>query len=149
LLDQACIVLRAESLLLPYPRSPTHGPILNQRRTPPLSRIARYFAGLAEFHERRRYAVGCLIGNMALEVTPTSEDVRIKLAAIYREWSAALASCLREAQEKGELSAGKDPGQLAVALIDTFEGAVMRAKVERSRAPFDSFERFVLPSLLT
>ncbi|WP_299719957.1 TetR family transcriptional regulator C-terminal domain-containing protein [Tardiphaga sp.] len=49
---------------------------------------------------------------------------------------------------KGELSAGKDSGQLAVALIDTFEGAVMRAKVERSRAPFDSFERFVLPSLL-
>jgi TetR/AcrR family transcriptional repressor of nem operon len=86
---------------------------------------------------------------MALEVTPTSEDVRIKLAAIYRDWSAALASCLREAKEKGELSAGKDPGQLAVALIDTFEGAVMRAKVERSRAPFDSFERFMLPSLLS
>jgi hypothetical protein len=42
----------------------------------------------------------------------------------------------------------KDSGQLAVALIDTFEGAVMRAKVERSRARFDSFERFVLPSLL-
>src|SRR6185295_1731352 len=46
------------------------GAILNQRRTPPLARIAGYFAGLAEFHERRRYAVGCLIGNMALEVTP-------------------------------------------------------------------------------
>ena len=39
--------------------------------------------------------------------------------------------------------------KLAVALIDAFEGEVMRAKVERSRAPFDSFERFVLPSLLT
>src|SRR5580693_9524133 len=49
-----------------------YGAILNQRRAPPLARIARYFAGLAEFHERRRYAVGCLIGNMALEVTPTS-----------------------------------------------------------------------------
>jgi TetR/AcrR family transcriptional repressor of nem operon len=127
----------------------TYGPILADHNMAPLARIARYFAGLAEFHERRRYAVGCLIGNMALEVTPTSEDVRIKLAAIYREWSAAITSCLREAQENGELPAGKDPGQLAVALIDTFEGAVMRAKVERSRAPFDSFECFVLPSLLT
>ena len=39
-----------------------YGAILTERRTPPLSRIARYFAGLAEFHERRRYAVGCLIG---------------------------------------------------------------------------------------
>lgn len=125
------------------------GPILTERNSPPLSRIARYFAGLAEFHERRRYAVGCLIGNMALEVTPTSEEVRIKLSAIYREWSAALAGCLREAQEEGSLSAENDPGQLAIALIDAFEGAVMRAKVERSRAPFDSFERFVLPALIT
>ena len=125
------------------------GPILDDRNAPPLSRIARYFAGLAEFHERRRYAVGCLIGNMALEVTPTSEEVRIKLSAIYREWSAALAGCLREAQEEGSLSAEKDSAQLAVALIDAFEGAVMRAKVERSRAPFDSFERFVLPALIT
>jgi TetR/AcrR family transcriptional repressor of nem operon len=126
-----------------------YGPILSERNTPPLSRIARYFGGLADFHERRRYAVGCLIGNMALEVTPTSEEVRVKLAAIYRDWSAALSECLREAQVRGELAAGKDPRQLAAALIDTFEGAVMRAKVERNRAPFDSFERLVLPSFLT
>src|SRR6185295_13227287 len=66
------------------------GGILLRGRTSPLSRVTRYFAGLAEFHERRRYAVGCLIGNMALEVTPTSEQVRVKLAAIYREWSTAL-----------------------------------------------------------
>ena len=125
---------------MPFATSPVSG--LRGATPPSLSCMARYFAGLAEFHERRRYAVGCLIGNMALEVTPTSEDVRIKLAAIYREWSAALASCLREAWEKGELSAGKDPEQLAVALIDAFEGAVTRAEVERSRAPFDSF---VLP----
>ena len=126
-----------------------YGAILSERDTPPLSRIARYFAGLAAFHQRRLYAVGCLIGNMALEVTPTSEEVRAKLAAIYREWSGALSACLREAQEAGDLAAGKEPNQLAAALIDAFEGAVMRAKVERSRASFDSFERFVLPSLLT
>jgi len=122
-----------------------YGPILTESHTSPLSRITRYFAGLADFHERRQYAFGCLIGNMALEVTPSSEEVRVKLAAIYREWSASLADCLREAQVRKELAPGKDAKQLAAALIDTFEGAVMRAKVERSRAPFDSFERCVLP----
>jgi len=122
-----------------------YGPILTDNHIPPLSRIARYFAGLADFHERRQYAFGCLIGNMALEVTSSSEEVRVKLAAIYREWSASLADCLREAQARKELAPGKDAKQLAAALIDTFEGAVMRAKVERSRAPFDNFERCVLP----
>jgi TetR/AcrR family transcriptional repressor of nem operon len=84
---------------------------------------------------------------MALEVTPSSEDVRAKLAAIYREWSTSLADCLREAQARKELAPDRDPNQLAATLIDTFEGAVMRAKVERSRAPFDSFERSSLPCL--
>lgn len=125
-----------------------YGPILTDSHIPPLSRIAGYFEGLADFHERHRYAVGCLIGNMALEVTPSSEDVRAKLAAIYRAWATSLADCLREAQVRQELAPGRDANQLAAALIDTFEGAVMRAKVERSRAPFDSFERCVLPCLL-
>ena len=124
-----------------------YGPILTDKRTSPLSRITRYFAGLADFHERRQYAFGCLIGNMALEVTPSSEEVRAKLAAIYREWTRSLTECLREAQVRKELAPGRDASQLAAALIDTFEGAVMRAKVERSRAPFDSFERCVLPCL--
>ncbi|OWV97992.1 TetR family transcriptional regulator C-terminal domain-containing protein [Rhizobium sp. R693] len=127
----------------------TYGSILADHDMAPLARITRYFAGLAEFHERRRYAVGCLIGNMALEVTPSSELVRMKLAAIYRQWAASLTECLQEAQAQGELPAGKDPEQVAVALIDAFEGAVTRAKVERNRSPFDSFEGFVLPALVT
>ena len=67
----------------------------------------------------------------------------------YRQWTASLTECLREAQAQGELPAGKDPGQVAVALIDAFEGAVTRAKVERNRSPFDSFEGFALPALVT
>ena len=125
-----------------------YGPILADNQIPPLTRITRYFAGLAEFHEQRQYAFGCLIGNMALEVTTSSEEVRAKLAVIYREWSASLADCLREAQARKEFAPGRNVSQLATALIDAFEGAVMRAKVQRSRAPFDSFERCVLPCLL-
>src|SRR5262245_35858219 len=68
-----------------------YGPLRTGKNTSAISRISRYFAGLADFHERRQYAFGCLIGNMALEVTPSSEEVRAKLASIYREWSIALA----------------------------------------------------------
>jgi TetR/AcrR family transcriptional repressor of nem operon len=125
-----------------------YGPILRETDTPALSRIVRYFAGLAAFHERQRFTVGCLIGNMALEVTPSSEEVRGKLAAIYREWSVAITECLRDAQSREELARGKDPKQIAAAMVDGFEGAVMRAKVERSRGPFHRFEACVLPSLL-
>jgi TetR/AcrR family transcriptional regulator, transcriptional repressor for nem operon len=125
-----------------------YGPILRDLRTPPLSRIARYFTGLAEFHQREGFAAGCLIGNLALEVAAASEEVRARLAMVYREWSAALAECLRDASARKELAPGKDPDELAAALIDAFEGAVMRAKVERGRGPFQRFEHCVLPCLL-
>jgi TetR/AcrR family transcriptional repressor of nem operon len=126
-----------------------YGAILEDGRIPPLTRIARYFDGLADFHHRQLYVSGCLIGNMALEVTPASEEVRAKLKAIYRDWSAALSACLREAQDRKELALDRDSSQLAAALIDAFEGAVMRAKVERSKSPFDDFGRCILPRLLT
>lgn len=125
-----------------------YGPILKSNRLAPLARIKRYFSGLADFHEERHYAFGCLIGNMALEVTTSSEEVRAKLASIYREWSVSLSDCLREAQARKEFPLGRDVNQVAAALIDAFEGAVMRAKVQRGRAPFDSFEKYVLPRLL-
>jgi len=49
----------------------------------------------------------------------------------------------------GRFASQKDPEHVAVALIDAFEGAVTRAKVERNRSPFDTFEAFVLPALIT
>lgn len=126
----------------------TYGPVLADRKVSPVERIARYFAGLAEFHGSRRYLAGCLVGNMALEVTPSSELVRLKLAAVYRQWTDALTKCLEEAQAKGELPAAKDPTQVAAALLDAFEGAVTRSKIERNRSPFDSFQSVVLPALV-
>src|ERR1700759_2668315 len=95
-----------------------YGPLLRSKDGAPLQRITNYFRGLAEFHKRHRYASGCLIGNMALEVTPSSADVRAKLVAVYREWAEQIAVCLQEAQARKEISSTKDTKQLAVAFID-------------------------------
>jgi TetR/AcrR family transcriptional repressor of nem operon len=38
--------------------------------------------------------------------------------------------------------------KIAAALLDAYEGAVMRAKVEQSRAAFDRFENLVLARLI-
>jgi TetR/AcrR family transcriptional repressor of nem operon len=125
-----------------------YGLILTQSSFSPVVRIKRYFAGLTEFHEQQDFALGCLVGNMALEVSSASEETRTKLLSIFHEWTTMLADCLRQAQERGDIPANKDCGQLARALIDAFEGAVMRAKVERKGAPLRRFQDLVLPCLL-
>ena len=121
-----------------------YGAALGNRDLPPLARVRQFFTDLSVFHQGKGYAPGCLIGNMALEVTASSALVRNRLNAIYREWTGNLAETLAEAQRNEELGREKDPQALARAMIDAFEGAVMRAKVMRDPEPFRTFEDVVL-----
>jgi TetR/AcrR family transcriptional repressor of nem operon len=41
-----------------------------------------------------------------------------------------------------------DAGELAAALIESWEGAALRGKVTRSRAPYERFEAVTVPALL-
>lgn len=125
-----------------------HGPILYDARIKPLNRIARFFHAVSEDHGRENFKLGCLIGNLSLELSNTSESTRIKLADLLRRWEGALAACLTEAQERRELAAHINVSELAQILVEAYEGALMRGKVEQSGDACDRFERVVLPRLL-
>jgi TetR/AcrR family transcriptional repressor of nem operon len=123
-------------------------PVLYDARIKPLKRIARFFKGLSEDNAIRSFSYGCLIGNLSLELSNGSEDTRLKLANLLARWERALAECLREAQERGELSAGRNTDELAAILVEGYEGAVMRSKIEQSGAAFDRCAAVGLPRLL-
>ena len=125
-----------------------HGPILYDARVKPLNRISRFFHAVTEDHSRQNFKLGCLIGNLSLELSNTSESTRLKLVELLRRWEGALAACLAEAQERRELADHVDVSELAQILIEAYEGALMRGKVEHSSEACDRFERVVLPRLL-
>lgn len=125
-----------------------HGPLLYDARVKPINRIARFFHAISDDHRRENFKQGCLIGNLSLELANTSESTRLKLAALLSRWEGALAACLAEAQERRELAAHVDVAELAQILIEAYEGALMRGKVEHSGDACDRFERVVLPRLL-
>jgi len=113
-------------------------------------RITRFFHALADEHESADFLLGCLIGNMSLELGGASEPVRAELARILDHWDEALAACVRSGQESsGEIAADVGASELASALIEAWEGAALRGKVTRSRTPYDRFEAVTLPALLT
>jgi TetR/AcrR family transcriptional regulator, transcriptional repressor for nem operon len=125
-----------------------YGPILRNLRLKPLDRIKRYFRALFDNKERHRFTLGCLIGNLSLELGGNSEEARVELATLFSRWQEPLADCLREAQEREELDADRDVEELAAALIEAWEGAVMRSKVDRRRESYRRFETLVLPGLM-
>jgi TetR/AcrR family transcriptional repressor of nem operon len=125
-----------------------HGPILYDARIRPLARVKKFFHALTDDHSKNDFALGCLIGNLSLELSNISEEVRSKLLEVLGRWQAALAACLREAQEREELDRKQDVEELAAILIEAYEGAVMRGKIERSGNAYERFEKIVLPRLM-
>lgn len=125
-----------------------YAPVLRDGRVSPLARVRKFFHGLSLDHRANGFALGCLIGNLSLELSAGSEDARRKLVDLMRRWQGVLADCLADAQSCGELGDDVDARELAVILIDGYEGAVMRSKIERSNKALERFEKATLPRLL-
>jgi TetR/AcrR family transcriptional regulator, transcriptional repressor for nem operon len=113
------------------------------------NRIMRFFHALADEHEAGDFLLGCLVGNLSLELGGSSEPVRTELARILGRWDTALAGCVQSGQRvSGDVRGDLDAGELASQLIEAWEGAALRGKVTRSRTPYDRFESVTVPALL-
>ena len=120
--------------------------ILGDETQPPLTRLRRYFAGKTQ--GTGPFGKGCMIGNFAAEMAADSRLVRDRLAAVFAAWTQLLSRCIREAQIAGELHTTLDPETLAAFLIDSFEGAVLRTKVDRDGTALQRFETIVFSTIL-
>ena len=123
-------------------------PILDAEGLAP-QRIKRFFHALADEHEVGDFLLGCLIGNLSLELSGSSEAVRTELVRILDSWGEALTNCIRAGQKRsGGIRTDLDAAELASLLIESWEGAALRGKVTRSRIPYDRFETVTVPALL-
>ena len=116
---------------------------------PTQERITRFFHALADEHEAGNFLLGCLVGNLSLELGGSSEPVRAELHRILKRWDDAVAACVGSGQGRSaDVRAHLDATELASSLIEAWEGAALRAKVTRSRDPYDRFEAVTIPALL-
>ncbi|WP_319432519.1 TetR/AcrR family transcriptional regulator [Mycobacterium sp. RTGN5] len=111
-------------------------------------RITDFFHALADEHEAGDFLLGCLVGNLSLELSGSSEPVRTELTRILDSWGGALTECVQAGQGAGDIRAHIGAAELASLLIEAWEGAALRGKVTRSRTPYDRFEAVTIPALL-
>ena len=93
------------------------------------------------------FARGCLIGNFSLETAPHSERLRLKVAEIFKQWRAPFAACIAEGQAAGEITTAFSADDLAEFLLAGWQGAMLRMKVDRDRAPLDRFKTIVFATV--
>lgn len=115
--------------------------------TAPLERLKNFVAdaraGMARYEFRR----GCVIGNLGQEMSALPEPFRDRLHSVLLDWQVRTERCLREAQVVGEISAEADCEALAAFFWIGWEGAVLRAKLERRSDPLDLFANLFLTCL--
>jgi TetR/AcrR family transcriptional repressor of nem operon len=121
---------------------------LEDRSLTPRQRLRRYLDIITGKLAGDHWSRGCLIGDFSLEASPHSEVLRTHLAAIFQEWRAPFASCIAEAQAAGEIAAQFEPIDLAEFLLASWQGAILRMKVERSPAALERFKEIVFETVL-
>lgn len=101
--------------------------------------IERVFSVLNVYRHhltRNDCALGCPIGNLAGELSDTSDAFREEISNLFETWTSHILECLTEA--RGRFPEGLDLQELACLVLTVMEGAIMQARAGRSIEPFDA-----------
>src|SRR6202034_4495980 len=120
---------------------------LEDRSLGPRDRLRRYLDIITGRLAGAEFARGCLMAAFSLEAAPQSEMLRTRLAEIFSEWRAPFAACIAEGQGAGEIATTFMPEELAEFLLSSWEGAILRMKVERNTEPLERFKRIVFTTV--
>lgn len=96
--------------------------ILEDGRFSPLTRLRNYFDHKIADMEACNCADGCLIGNLAQELSAQNELFRSRLNQIFADWEEYFASCLRAAYETGEVKGDRNLDDLAKFILSSWQG---------------------------
>src|SRR5437763_16691036 len=120
---------------------------LNDETLTPRQRLKRYLDVITDKLGRDRWMLGCLIGDFSLQVSSHSRLLRKRLDSIFREWRTLFASCIAAAQSAAEVDSKFDAAELAEFLLASWEGAILRMKVERGPAALERFKTIVFETV--
>ena len=114
-------------------------PVLADQSIPPKTRLRLHFAGLNDMFSDKDFMHGCLLGNFSAELGDSSPMIRQRLAAVYEAWTADLASAIGAGQADGSITSRFPSAHLAMFILDAWEGALLRARVAKTRQALDVF----------
>ena len=117
---------------------------LNDAALSPRERLKKYLDIITGCLEADGFRRGCLIGDLSLEASPQSEVLRQRLAAIFTEWLVPFKECIAEGQKQGEIPDQFAVDDLAEFLLASWQGAILRMKVEQNSAPLERFKAIAL-----
>ena len=100
-----------------------------------LSALQHYFNALIAQLEQAEFKGGCLLGNLMGEIGDTSEVCQKSLQSAVHRYRNLLQTGLLKAQQEGTVRVDKSAEDMADLLVNMWQGALLRMKIEQSSAP--------------
>ena len=111
---------------------------------PGLTALHQFFDWAIQMHLDDGGKHGCLAGNLGAEISDTSEVCRKAVERSMNATRDAFAAVLRRGQKDGSIRQDIAAEALADLLLNGFEGALLRMKIEKGRAPLEQFRDIIL-----
>jgi TetR/AcrR family transcriptional repressor of nem operon len=100
-----------------------------------LTALKTYFDELIVELEQANFKGGCLLGNLMGEIGDTSDLCQQSLRLAVHQYRDLLATGLKKAQMEGTIRTDKSADDMADLLVNTWQGALLRMKIEQSADP--------------
>jgi len=102
-----------------------------------LSALKHYYQELIIEVEQAGYKGGCLLGNLMGEMGDTSELCRRSLILAVERYRDIQKSALLDAQQEGTVRIDRSAESMADLLVNNWQGALLRMKIEQSVQPLE------------
>ncbi|MDF2634031.1 MAG: transcriptional regulator, TetR family [Pelosinus sp.] len=108
------------------------------------------FLAITEEYRCAKIKKGCLLGNLAAEISEASEECRLALQQSVNEYKTILAEHLLVGQQMGKVRSDLPAQCLADLVWDCWQGSLLRMKIEKSVEPVNNnlellFHHMLLP----
>ncbi|MEO8232012.1 MAG: TetR family transcriptional regulator C-terminal domain-containing protein [Ignavibacteriota bacterium] len=113
-----------------------------------LQRIKAFLYTTKDILKENNFTGGSPIGNLSLEMGDINENFRLKLSDAFSKMEEKIFECLKDAQLAKEINQSIDIKTSAAFIINSWEGAIVRAKAEKSNKPLETLEEMILKKIL-
>ena len=101
----------------------------------PLGALRQSYEQLLEGHDCCQPKIGCLVGNLAAEISGSSPACREAMVTVIAAWRKRFAEYLHRGQALGEVRADVSPEALADFFWVAWEGSLLAMKIQGSTKP--------------
>ncbi|QDT63524.1 TetR/AcrR family transcriptional regulator [Calycomorphotria hydatis] len=110
--------------------------------------VEKYFSNQVRCMQSEKCRAGCLLGQLGNEIAGGSEECRLALKDMMDALENMIADAFRQGREHHALRTDLTDQELAAIVLNGWEGALIRMRIEGSVAPLKQFEKVLLQTLL-